>query len=289
MVRLLRSFGLVCLVLPACGAERRAAASSAPVVSTSSGQRAALALPRARRHEPLVDAPLVTVRGAEVLVDGRAVASTEPILASGRVQTIEGELVALKAQRESFRIQHPDQPFSGVVLLELEASTRGAVLLSVFQTAAFSGYPYVGFVVEPLEAPSTRAQARVDVWVPAPQSSPADGEARLLVDASTPNAVVRGWVTGADDSGSASPYPDPRSLADRVSEEWKAHGRHRAPEDPRSDQAILEVGAESVLSDVIAALDAIRTPEREQTQGGVRAKVPAFQVTLRAKGFAVAR
>lgn len=241
-----------------------------------------MGLPRARHHEALVEAPLMTVRGTDVLVDGRVVASTEPIVASAKMQRLDGELAALKALREAFKARQPGEAFPGVLLLELDASTKGAVVMSLFQTATFAGFPNVSFVVEPAEAPGQRARLPVDAWIPGPPGEPFDSEPRLLVEASTPTPSLQGWLTGAELD--ASPGGD-GALADRVAEAWKTRGRHKAPDDPRIDQAIVEVGGDSVLADVIAALDAIRAVEREQTVGGVRSTIPAFNVTLRLKGF----
>ncbi len=74
-------------------------------------------------------------------------------------------------------------------------------------------------------------------------------------------------------------YPD---LGKKVAEEWKANGSHRAPTDPKFDQAVLHTDNSTPFADVIAVIDAIYTPGREYVQAGSGdvKNVPAFNVTF---------
>ena len=42
---------------------------------------------------------------------------------------------------------HPGKDFPGVVILQIDQDVKAVVVKSVFQTAAFSGYPNVSFMV----------------------------------------------------------------------------------------------------------------------------------------------
>ena len=53
----------------------------------------------------------------------------------------------LKAQRELWASNRPGKPFPGVVVLQIDQDVPAVVVKSVFQTAAFAGYPNVSFMV----------------------------------------------------------------------------------------------------------------------------------------------
>ena len=53
----------------------------------------------------------------------------------------------LKAKREVWKQLHPGKEFPGVVVLQIDQDVQAIVVKSVFQTAAFSGYPNVSFMV----------------------------------------------------------------------------------------------------------------------------------------------
>jgi biopolymer transport protein ExbD len=72
-------------------------------------------------------------------------------------------------------------------------------------------------------------------------------------------------------------YP---SLAQKISDEWKQNGAHRAPSDLKFDQAVLHTDNSTQFSDVVAVIDAIYSPKRNVNLGGKAEEMPAFNVTF---------
>ena len=54
-------------------------------------------------------------------------------------------------------------------------------------------------------------------------------------------------------------YPELARFLDR---DWRANGAHRDPADPSPDQAVLHVRNSAEYEDVVAVLDALRSPQR---------------------------
>ena len=227
-----------------------------------------------------------------MLLDGRGVASTEAILSTGVVTKIDGELAALKSLRESFKDRHPDQAFPGAVLLELDGATRGAVLMSLVQTAAYAGFPNISFVVDPLEPSggAGRALIPIDAMIPTPPDLPSVAEPKLVIDASSPQEVVIGWLADADLVESARlPVDDQKAIEAHIADQWEAKGRHRAPDDRRLDLAVVEIGPSTDLSTLIRMLDALYTPKRQQSFDTARTTGPVFNVALGFSGWRTSR
>lgn len=104
-------------------------------------------LPKAENVEDTVDAPMVAVNGNQILVDGTLAGSTRAIEELGRMQKIDELFNLLKAKRELWKQVQPNKPFPGVCILQVDQNVPALVVKSVFQTAAFAGYPNVSFMV----------------------------------------------------------------------------------------------------------------------------------------------
>lgn len=106
-------------------------------------------LPKAENVEDVVDAPMVAVNGNQILVDGTLAGSTRAIEELGRMSKIDELYNILKAKRELWKQVNPaDKPFPGVVILQVDQEVPAIVVKSVFQTAAYAGYPNVSFMVQ---------------------------------------------------------------------------------------------------------------------------------------------
>jgi biopolymer transport protein ExbD len=106
-------------------------------------------LPKAENAEDVVDAPMVAVNGNQILVDGTLAGSTRAIEELGRMSKIDELYNILKAKRELWKQVNPaDKPFPGVVILQIDENVPAIVVKSVFQTAAYAGYPNVSFMVQ---------------------------------------------------------------------------------------------------------------------------------------------
>ena len=104
-------------------------------------------LPSAENVISVIDAPMVAVNGNQVLVDGTLAGSTRAIEDLGRMQKIDELFDMLKRKRELWKSFHPNKPFPGVAILQVDENIPSLVVKSVFQTAAFAGYPNISFMV----------------------------------------------------------------------------------------------------------------------------------------------
>ncbi|AUX22207.1 hypothetical protein SOCEGT47_027080 [Sorangium cellulosum] len=107
-------------------------------------------LPKAENVEDVIDAPMVAVNGNQILVDGNLAGSTRAIEELGRLQKIDELFNLLKNKRELWKQVEPNKPFPGVCILQVDQNVPALVVKSVFQTAAFAGYPNVSFMVSKL-------------------------------------------------------------------------------------------------------------------------------------------
>ena len=106
-----------------------------------------ITLPNAENVEAVVDAPMVAVNGNPVLVDGSLAGSTRAIEDLGRMQKVDELFDMLKRKRELWKSFHPNKPFPGVCILQVDEEVPALVVKSVFQTAAYAGYPNISFMV----------------------------------------------------------------------------------------------------------------------------------------------
>jgi biopolymer transport protein ExbD len=107
-------------------------------------------LPPAENAIEMIDAPMVAVTGSLILVDGTPAGNTRAIEDSKRLQRVDELFNLLKGKRELWKQLHPGKDFPGVVVLQIDQDVQAIVVKSVFQTAAFAGYPNVSFMVNPL-------------------------------------------------------------------------------------------------------------------------------------------
>lgn len=104
-------------------------------------------LPDAEHTMDMIDAPMVAIAGSQLLVDGAPAGNTRAIEDSDRMQRIDELFNILKNKREVWKQLHPGKEFPGVVILQIDQDVKAIVVKSVFQTAAFSGFPNVSFMV----------------------------------------------------------------------------------------------------------------------------------------------
>lgn len=108
-------------------------------------------LPNAENVLDMTEAPMVAITGAQILVDGNTAGSTRAIEESNRLQRIDELFNVLKNKRELWKQLNPGREFPGVVILQVDRKVQALVVKSVFQTAAFAGYPNVSFMVGRME------------------------------------------------------------------------------------------------------------------------------------------
>jgi biopolymer transport protein ExbD len=113
-----------------------------------------ITLPAAKNVEGVVEAPMVAVNGNQVMVDGELAGSTRAIEDQGVMRRVDLLFDLLRRKRELWKSFHPDKPFPGVCLLQIDENVPALVVKSVFQTAALAGFPNVSFMVRRAKTPS---------------------------------------------------------------------------------------------------------------------------------------
>jgi biopolymer transport protein ExbD len=112
-------------------------------------------LPKAENVDDVIEAPMVAVNGNQILVDGVQAGSTRSVEELGRLQKIDELFNVLKNKRELWKQVQPNKPFPGVCILQIDQGVPALVVKSVFQTAAFAGYPNVSFMVRKIPKTSS--------------------------------------------------------------------------------------------------------------------------------------
>ncbi len=116
--------------------------------SASGESNPRMKLARAANVEAIVDAPIVSVAHGQILVDGVAAGTTLAIEETGRREKLDALSLLLRQKRELWLQIQPNKPFPGVVVLAIDEATSALVVKSVFQSAAYAGYPNVSFLVK---------------------------------------------------------------------------------------------------------------------------------------------
>lgn len=105
-------------------------------------------VPDAMNVMDMIDAPMITVVKSQILLDGKPVGSTRSIEERSRVETIDELSRALAAKKQLWKQLHPEKPFAGAVVLQLDQDTSSIVVKSLFHTSAHAGYPAISFMVD---------------------------------------------------------------------------------------------------------------------------------------------
>ncbi len=110
-------------------------------------------LPSAMNVLDMVEAPMVAITGTNILVDGIPAGNTRAIEDANRLQRVDELFNVLKSKRELWKQINGSKPFPGIVVLQVDKRVTALVVKSVFQTAAFAGYPQVSFMTKRLGKP----------------------------------------------------------------------------------------------------------------------------------------
>jgi biopolymer transport protein ExbD len=101
----------------------------------------------------MVEAPMVAITGSQILVDGIPAGNTRAIEEANRLQRVDELFNVLKSKRELWKQINPGKTFPGVCVLQVDKRVTALVVKSVFQTAAFAGYPQISFMTKRLGKP----------------------------------------------------------------------------------------------------------------------------------------
>jgi biopolymer transport protein ExbD len=103
-------------------------------------------LPKAQNVMEMLEAPMVAITGTQILVDGVPSGSTRTIEEANRLQRVDELFNVLKNKRELWKQLNPGKEFPGVAILQVDKRVPALVVKSVFQTAAFAGFPNISFM-----------------------------------------------------------------------------------------------------------------------------------------------
>ncbi|MBW2527220.1 MAG: biopolymer transporter ExbD [Deltaproteobacteria bacterium] len=74
------------------------------------------------------------------------------------------------------------------------------------------------------------------------------------------------------------------NLEKALAEEWKTHGQHQDPADPKPDLAVLHTHDNAPFRELIATIDAVYATQRDRhVPGGQQEKIPVFNVAFSSK------
>ena len=232
----------------------------------------------------------VLLEGQQLSMNGAPVGSVAEIIKKQRLQRLDDLFIALKAYREAWKTAHPSVDFPGVLLLWLDENTPVLTAKSIFQTAAFAGYPNLSFAVHPRLNPAALARVNADAFVPAPPDSEhvslrdpftfhvhAEPGHDLTLEWKLSGKAIRTASVAERAELGATAFP---LLAKRATDEWIAHGGHRTSYDRAFDQAFVHVANELTVKTLIALMDAVCAPTRDFEWHDENAEVPSFNITL---------
>jgi biopolymer transport protein ExbD len=90
--------------------------------------------------------------------------------------------------------------------------------------------------------------------------------------------VSESKVVKPSQTGDFVKYAD---LGTKLQEEWKLHGSHQDPSDPKTDQAVLHADNKLPFKEIIAVMDSLYETKRDANIGqGKLEKRPAFNMTF---------
>lgn len=149
------------LLAPSATAGAAAPAAASAIASATSSARALTLGGAPVDEEALIDAPLIAIRNGELRVDGDLIVNRKDLAAHGtEVRRVEPLFTKLRDQRARWLELQAGKSFPGVVIIDADDSTPALLVKSVFQTAAYSGYPNVSFIVrKPGASPPGTASA----------------------------------------------------------------------------------------------------------------------------------
>lgn len=269
-----------------------AAPGPAPVASPAVDvAKYGLSLPEAAEAMPdaYQDAPQIVGQGARLFVDGEPAGNVREILDTGRLHRLDEVFELLKARRNQWRAQHPGAPFPGLAVLWFDQTTPLVVFKSVFQTAAFAGYPSLQVAVRSRgPEPKRTLYLPFEARVPAPPSAEAPPRAsfELHVEYERDGRIHFAWkaLTRVEQASSfleqASSEERLAQLPRGIEAEWTKFGGHRSKDDRQLDQATIHVPSYETLATAVSVLESSYAPKRDYLQNGQLVRVPAFNVTF---------
>jgi biopolymer transport protein ExbD len=115
--------------------------------STSPDSAFTADLPEATNGAALTFAPVISVVRSVVTVEGRRVIDTPTHKTDARLDRVEGIVTNLVRARESWELLHPEEPFPGRVIVQVDRAVDFRAVRKVLFSAGQAGYPDVDLAV----------------------------------------------------------------------------------------------------------------------------------------------
>lgn len=110
-------------------------------------QRPNLVMPEASNVIDLEIAPIIAIDPQVVTLDNRRMADTASLAASPQLERIEQLVQDLETLKRNWSILHPNDQFTGTVILQADRNVDFRVVKKVMFSAAQAGYTNVSFAV----------------------------------------------------------------------------------------------------------------------------------------------
>ncbi len=110
-------------------------------------QRPNLVMPEASNVIDLEIAPIIAIDPQVVTLDNRRMADTASLAASPQLERIEQLVQDLETLKRNWSILHPNDQFTGTVILQADRGVDFRVVKKVMFSAAQAGYTNVSFAV----------------------------------------------------------------------------------------------------------------------------------------------
>jgi biopolymer transport protein ExbD len=104
-----------------------------------------LEVPTVPHAAALRSAPIVSISAQSILLDGQRIANPTEVMAS--TDRIDRLYERLQDARRNYPMLHPNDPFRGEIVFQIDRNTRWDLIKRVAQTCALSGYVALNFAV----------------------------------------------------------------------------------------------------------------------------------------------
>jgi biopolymer transport protein ExbD len=106
---------------------------------------AGMEVPEAAHADNVISAPIVSISDRAVLLDGQRIASPQEL--SPTTDRIDRLAERLEQVRREWPVLHPDRPFEGDILFQVDRRVSWQTIKTVARTCALAGFTRLNFAV----------------------------------------------------------------------------------------------------------------------------------------------
>lgn len=230
----------------------------------------------------------IVLSGDALQVNGQPAGDVKEASSTGQLRRLDALFDLLKRNRAAWKARHPAAAFCGCATLWVPRQTSLWVFKSIFQTAAFAGYPNLHLAVEVSDAAPPRVgYLDFDASVPFPRQTVRE-HVELHVDYRDGGDILLAWRVGTKivRTTALDEQLGPRErrlsqLRERLASEWRSYGGHQSEHDSAVDRAVIHAPNSLDVATFASLLDAVQSVRRRLLINGVAQRVPAFNVTFK--------